>query len=49
VLVLRYYEGLPDAQIAGLLDAKEATVRSLAARGLVALRRESSISEVRGS
>jgi len=49
VLVLRYYEQLPDAQIAELLDAKEATVRSLAARGLASLRRESAVTEVRGS
>ena len=39
VLVLRYYEGLPDHEIAGLLDMAQATVRSSAARGLVALRR----------
>jgi RNA polymerase sigma-70 factor (sigma-E family) len=38
VLVLRYYEQLPDAQIAELIDAKEATVRSLALRGLTTLR-----------
>jgi RNA polymerase sigma-70 factor (sigma-E family) len=38
VLVLRYYEELPDAQIADAIDAKEATVRSLAMRGLAALR-----------
>jgi RNA polymerase sigma-70 factor (sigma-E family) len=38
VLVLRYYEELPDAQIASLLGAKEATVRSLAARALTSLR-----------
>jgi RNA polymerase sigma factor (sigma-70 family) len=38
VLVLRYYEQLSDAQIAAVLDAKEATVRSLALRGLIALR-----------
>ena len=38
VLVLRYYEDLPDARIAELIGAKEATVRSLAARGLAALR-----------
>jgi RNA polymerase sigma-70 factor (sigma-E family) len=38
VLVLRYYEDLPDAQIAELIAAKEATVRSLAARALVQLR-----------
>ena len=49
VLVLRYYEGLPDAQIAELIDAKEATVRSLAARGLAALRRSAAATEVGGS
>jgi len=38
VLVLRYYEDLPDAEIAALIGAREATVRSLAARGLAALR-----------
>ena len=38
VLVLRYYEDLPDAEIATLIGAREATVRSLAARGLAALR-----------
>ncbi|MDT4916701.1 MAG: hypothetical protein QOI15_3088 [Pseudonocardiales bacterium] len=43
VLVLRYYEDLPDAQIAELIDAKEATVRSLAARGLAAVRAASMV------
>jgi RNA polymerase sigma-70 factor (sigma-E family) len=38
VLVLRYYEDLPDAQIAEFIDAKEATVRSLALRALTSLR-----------
>lgn len=38
VLVLRYYEDLPDAEIAELIGAREATVRSLALRGLTALR-----------
>jgi RNA polymerase sigma factor (sigma-70 family) len=38
VLVLRYYEDLPDREIAVLIGAKEATVRSLAARALAALR-----------
>jgi RNA polymerase sigma-70 factor (sigma-E family) len=38
VLVLRYYEELPDARIAELIGAREATVRSLAARALTALR-----------
>ncbi|SDQ86890.1 SigE family RNA polymerase sigma factor [Quadrisphaera sp. DSM 44207] len=39
VLVLRYYEGLPDAEIAQLLDVALPTVRSCAHRGLLALRR----------
>jgi RNA polymerase sigma-70 factor (sigma-E family) len=38
VLVLRYYEDLPDQQIATILHCRRATVRSLAARGLAALR-----------
>ena len=38
VLVLRYYEDLPDADIAAVLGCRESTVRSQAARGLAALR-----------
>jgi len=38
VLVLRYYEDLPDRDIAALLDCSEATVRSQAHRGLATLR-----------
>lgn len=38
VLVLRYYEDLPDADIAEVLGCGESTVRSQAARGLAALR-----------
>jgi RNA polymerase sigma-70 factor (sigma-E family) len=38
VLVLRYYEGLADDEIAALLGCREATVRSLASRGLAAMR-----------
>jgi RNA polymerase sigma-70 factor (sigma-E family) len=37
-IVLRYYEDLPDATIAELLGCRRATVRSLVARGLEALR-----------
>lgn len=37
-LVLRYFEDLPDATIAELLGCRQATVRSLVARGLKALR-----------
>lgn len=39
VLVLRYYEGLPDAEIATVLGTSAATVRSHASRALATLRR----------
>lgn len=39
VLVLRFYEGLNDAEIAEYLGSRPGTVRSLASRGLAALRR----------
>jgi RNA polymerase sigma-70 factor (sigma-E family) len=39
VLVLRYYEGLTDREIAALLGCREPTVRSLVSRGLACLRR----------
>jgi RNA polymerase sigma-70 factor (sigma-E family) len=38
VLVLRYFEDLPDPAIAALLACRDSTVRSLASRGLAALR-----------
>lgn len=38
VLVLRYYEDLPDAEIATVLGCSESTVRSHAFRGLASLR-----------
>ncbi|WP_432886116.1 SigE family RNA polymerase sigma factor [Kribbella sp. CA-245084] len=38
VLVLRYYEDLPDSEIAEILGVAPATVRSNAARGLATLR-----------
>jgi DNA-directed RNA polymerase specialized sigma24 family protein len=38
VLVLHYYEDLADHEIATLLGCREATVRSLANRGLAAMR-----------
>jgi len=38
VLVLRYYEDLPDERIADLLDCSASTVRSHAARALAKLR-----------
>ena len=40
VLVLRYYEGMSDAQIAEALGCAETTVRGYAFRGLAALRIE---------
>ncbi len=40
VLVLRYYEGLSDPEIARLLGCKPGTVRGYAARALAALRVE---------
>ncbi|MDQ1286853.1 MAG: hypothetical protein QG622_418 [Actinomycetota bacterium] len=39
VLVLRHYEGLPDAEIAQLLGSGEVAVRTNAHRGLATLRR----------
>ena len=39
VLVLRYYEGLPDVETAAVLGTSAATVRSHAARALATLRR----------
>ena len=38
VIVLRYYEGLSEAEIAGLLGCRPGTVKSLAHRGLATLR-----------
>jgi RNA polymerase sigma-70 factor (sigma-E family) len=38
VLVLRYYEGLADHEIAGVLGCRTASVRSLASRGLAIMR-----------
>jgi RNA polymerase sigma-70 factor (sigma-E family) len=40
VLVLRYYEGLPDAEIADVLRCRPGTVRGYAARALATLRVE---------
>jgi DNA-directed RNA polymerase specialized sigma24 family protein len=39
VLVLRYYEGLNDGEIAAVLGGRGGSVRSLASRGLATLRR----------
>ena len=38
-IVFRYYEDLPEAQIADILGCRPATVRSLVSRGLETLRR----------
>ena len=40
VVVLRYFADLPDAEIAGALEVRPATVRSLAHRAVAALRKE---------
>ena len=40
VLVLRYYEGLSDAEIADVLGCRQSTVRGYATRALAALRVE---------
>ena len=45
VLVLRYYLGYPDADIAEALGCRRATVRSLAARALAELRERLSTSD----
>lgn len=37
-IVLRYFEGLPDAEIAVILDCSTSTVRTLVARGLSKIR-----------
>jgi RNA polymerase sigma-70 factor (sigma-E family) len=42
-IVLRYYEDLPESQIADILRCRPATVRSLVARGLAALRQVSEV------
>ncbi len=39
-IVLRFYEDLPEAEIAVLLDCRPTTVRTLIHRGLAALRKE---------
>jgi RNA polymerase sigma-70 factor (sigma-E family) len=44
VLVLRYYEGLPDVEIAALLGCAEGTVRSLATRAFQVLRQHPELS-----
>jgi RNA polymerase sigma-70 factor (sigma-E family) len=41
VLVLRFYEDMPDAQIASVLECAVGTVASLASRGLATLRAQS--------
>ena len=48
VLVLRYYEGLADNEIAALLGCREASVRSLASRGLAAMRQHAVLAGISG-
>ncbi|MFL6077979.1 MAG: SigE family RNA polymerase sigma factor [Mycobacteriales bacterium] len=48
VLVLRYYEDLPDAEIGRLLGCATATVRAHAARGLARLRETTTQSQTHG-
>jgi RNA polymerase sigma-70 factor (sigma-E family) len=48
VLVLRYYEGLTDAEIAAVLDCKPATVRGYAARALATLRLDAATESIMG-
>jgi len=47
VVVLRYYEGLSDQEIAGVLGCKPGTVRGHASRALAALRVELTTAPVR--
>ncbi len=47
VLVLRYYEDLPDAEIARILGVSRGTVRSQAARALDKLRIKRVLQEAR--
>jgi len=47
VLVLRYYEALPDAEIAAVLDCPPGTVRSLAARAFAVLRAHPQLAHLR--
>jgi RNA polymerase sigma-70 factor (sigma-E family) len=46
VLVLRYYEDLPDAEIAAVVGCAEATVRSIAARAFARLRTHPQLSSL---
>jgi RNA polymerase sigma-70 factor (sigma-E family) len=46
VLVLRYWEGLPDREIAGLLGCSEGTVRSSAARAFAVLRAQPDLAQL---
>jgi RNA polymerase sigma-70 factor (sigma-E family) len=49
VLVLRYYEGLPDAEIAELLGCAPSTVRKCASRAFATLRIELSSGSAEGT
>jgi RNA polymerase sigma factor (sigma-70 family) len=47
-VVLRYYEDLPDAEIAEILNCAVGTVRSHISRALVALRRAMEVANAQG-
>ena len=47
-IVLRYYDDLPDEEIAAALDARLGTVRSLISRGLATLRADPASARVGG-
>jgi|SRR5690242_1967356 len=49
VLVLRYYEGLTDAEIAEVLDCAQGTVRGYIARAMAALRATAGTSHTEGT
>jgi RNA polymerase sigma-70 factor (sigma-E family) len=49
VLVLRFYEGLDDAEIATLMRCRSSSVRSLASRGIAALRTSGTVTTGRST
>lgn len=49
VLVLRFYERMPDDEIANVLDCQRSSVRSLASRAIAALRQHPDLKAVDGA